>query len=53
MGFARGCGDYWIRVQDFDTHDSSRIWYEDKRLYKIMYPPELDVFGGCDDTDRL
>jgi hypothetical protein len=43
MGFARGCGDYWIRVQDFGTHDSSRIWYENKRLYEIMFPPELGV----------
>ena len=43
MGFAQGCGDYWIRVQDFDTFNS-QIWYEDKRLRDMMHPPEFDSF---------
>ena len=43
MGFAQGSGDYWMRVQDFETFNS-QIWYEDKRLREMMYPPELDSF---------
>jgi len=52
MGFAKSVGDYWMRVQDFessDRRDVSQIWYEDKRLMDIMCPPDTDYF--CDDSD--